>query len=263
MSVVVEGKRAWRHELRSARRDAWGGMRRGAQGRIAPGTAPDGIADLSDAPGLRAILPNAGEAVAAFVALPHEPPTESLLALFSGLGLRVLVPAPGRIFGDQPWVEIGPVTCALPIAGGKTAGQRIAGEVGADQAKAAGAGAGQAKAAGVGADQGTADQTNLGGETAGRDGGRWAGGGRRLGRDGIIGCQLVLVPALAVDRAGTRLGQGGGWYDRALRFAAPGALKLGVCYPHEVLAAGTLPREAHDVPLDGALTAAGVDIFKN
>jgi 5-formyltetrahydrofolate cyclo-ligase len=74
-------------------------------------------------------------------------------------------------------------------------------------------------------------------------------------------CQLILAPALAVDRSGTRLGQGGGWYDRALRWAAPGALILAVCFPDEILPAGTLPREAHDVPAHGALTGRGVELF--
>lgn len=74
-------------------------------------------------------------------------------------------------------------------------------------------------------------------------------------------CQLVLVPALAVDRSGTRLGRGGGWYDRALQHAAPSALVLAVVYPSEVLPAGTLPRENHDQMVDGALTWSGVELF--
>ena len=40
--------------------------------------------------------------------------------------------------------------------------------------------------------------------------------GARLGPDAIADCPLVVVPALAVDLAGTRLGRGGGSYDRAL-----------------------------------------------
>ncbi|MDR2348614.1 MAG: 5-formyltetrahydrofolate cyclo-ligase, partial [Bifidobacteriaceae bacterium] len=74
-------------------------------------------------------------------------------------------------------------------------------------------------------------------------------------------CQLVLVPALAVDRSGVRLGQGGGWYDRALPFAQAGALILGVCFDSEVLPRATLPRQAHDRPVHGALTSAGLELF--
>jgi 5-formyltetrahydrofolate cyclo-ligase len=74
-------------------------------------------------------------------------------------------------------------------------------------------------------------------------------------------CRLILAPALAVDRSGTRLGRGGGWYDRALAHAAGGALVLGVCFPWELLPAQTLPREVHDVPVAGALTSQGVVLF--
>ena len=40
--------------------------------------------------------------------------------------------------------------------------------------------------------------------------------GPRLGPQAVRGCDVVVVPALAVDRAGRRLGRGGGSYDRAL-----------------------------------------------
>lgn len=74
---------------------------------------------------------------------------------------------------------------------------------------------------------------------------------------------LVLVPALAVDRTGTRLGRGGGWYDRALGLLAPRTPVIAVCWPWEVLApgAGTLPREAHDREVDGVLTPDGLTMF--
>ena len=40
--------------------------------------------------------------------------------------------------------------------------------------------------------------------------------GTRLGRDAVRRAVLVLLPALAADRSGVRLGQGGGFYDRTL-----------------------------------------------
>ncbi|HEX6886909.1 MAG TPA: 5-formyltetrahydrofolate cyclo-ligase, partial [Candidatus Nanopelagicales bacterium] len=64
------------------------------------------------------------------------------------------------------------------------------------------------------------------------------------------GVGLVLVPALAVDRSGARLGQGGGYYDRLLAelAGAPAApAVVVVVHDDEVLPAGTVPREAHDV----------------
>lgn len=68
---------------------------------------------------------------------------------------------------------------------------------------------------------------------------------------------LIILPALAVDRHGTRLGRGGGWYDRALTYRAPNAPIIAVCWPWE-LVASDLPREPHDVSVDALLTPDGV-----
>jgi 5-formyltetrahydrofolate cyclo-ligase len=58
---------------------------------------------------------------------------------------------------------------------------------------------------------------------------------------------LVLVPALAIDPDGFRLGQGGGFYDRALPSLR--AWKHGVVYPYERME-HDLPREKWDVAVD-------------
>jgi 5-formyltetrahydrofolate cyclo-ligase len=66
--------------------------------------------------------------------------------------------------------------------------------------------------------------------------------GPRLGRAAVADCGLLVVPALAVDRAGTRLGRGGGSYDRALARArgwVVAALHAGELVPE-------LPAEPHD-----------------
>jgi len=65
---------------------------------------------------------------------------------------------------------------------------------------------------------------------------------------------LVLVPALCYDRAGYRLGQGGGYYDRFLaRYPAVFSVGLGrACLLQE-----RLPREAHDRPVDCLVTEKG------
>lgn len=68
---------------------------------------------------------------------------------------------------------------------------------------------------------------------------------------------LIILPALAVDRHGTRLGRGGGWYDRALTYRATNAPIIAVCWPWE-LVASDLPREPHDVPVNAVLTPDGV-----
>lgn len=68
------------------------------------------------------------------------------------------------------------------------------------------------------------------------------------------GTVVVLAPALAVDRTGTRLGQGGGFYDRLLAGLAGRIPVIAVVHDDEVLAAGELPRDQHDWPVDAALT---------
>ena len=82
--------------------------------------------------------------------------------------------------------------------------------------------------------------------------------GERRGADALSVADLILAPALAVDRSGTRLGHGGGYYDRALPHRRPGTQVIAIVHPWELLDAGALPRDAHDVPVDGVLTAAGL-----
>lgn len=83
--------------------------------------------------------------------------------------------------------------------------------------------------------------------------------GPALPAEALSEADLVLVPALAVDTAGTRLGQGGGWYDRALEHVRPGVLVGAVLYPHEVYDASVqpLPFQEHDRPVDLAVTPEG------
>jgi 5-formyltetrahydrofolate cyclo-ligase len=76
--------------------------------------------------------------------------------------------------------------------------------------------------------------------------------GPRLGCAAIATAVLVLVPALAVDQHGARLGRGGGYYDRTLPLAAPGTPLVAIVRDDEVLAA--LPVQPHDVPVTAALT---------
>ncbi|MGH3776771.1 MAG: 5-formyltetrahydrofolate cyclo-ligase [Pseudonocardiaceae bacterium] len=76
--------------------------------------------------------------------------------------------------------------------------------------------------------------------------------GPQLGCAAIATAVLVLVPALAVDRHGVRLGRGGGYYDRTLPLAAPGTPLVAIVRDDEVLA--SLPAQPHDVPVSAALT---------
>jgi 5-formyltetrahydrofolate cyclo-ligase len=63
---------------------------------------------------------------------------------------------------------------------------------------------------------------------------------------------VVLVPALAVDRTGVRLGRGRGFYDRTLVSRNPHARLVAVIRDEELL--DELPHEPHDVPMTHALT---------
>lgn len=66
---------------------------------------------------------------------------------------------------------------------------------------------------------------------------------------------VVLIPALAVDRRGIRLGRGGGFYDRSLPLCAPGARLVAVVRDAEVLA--EVPAEPHDATVTHVLTPGG------
>ncbi|BBX68558.1 5-formyltetrahydrofolate cyclo-ligase [Mycolicibacterium psychrotolerans] len=63
---------------------------------------------------------------------------------------------------------------------------------------------------------------------------------------------VVLVPALAVDVRGARLGRGAGFYDRTLRLADPAAALIAVVRDEELVA--QLPADPHDVPMTHAVT---------
>src|SRR5690625_51439 len=81
--------------------------------------------------------------------------------------------------------------------------------------------------------------------------------GPYLGEDAIKEADLVLVPALAVDEHGCRLGQGGGWYDRVLSHAAPTAPIYALLYDDEI-SDRSLPRADHDRSVHGVITPSGV-----
>ena len=59
--------------------------------------------------------------------------------------------------------------------------------------------------------------------------------------------EVIVVPALRIDRSGYRLGQGGGYYDRVLSLVRPDVPIIAMIYDHELLPAGAIPHEAHDV----------------
>lgn len=59
--------------------------------------------------------------------------------------------------------------------------------------------------------------------------------------------ELAIVPGMAFDATGQRLGRGKGYYDRLLP-QLPQAYKIGVCYPFQFVA--QVPSEEHDIPMN-------------
>ena len=79
--------------------------------------------------------------------------------------------------------------------------------------------------------------------------------GPRLPPEELGLADVVVVPALAVGRDGSRLGRGGGFYDRALLHARADAVLVGVVFDEELVDA--VPTEAHDVGLHAVVTPSG------
>lgn len=79
--------------------------------------------------------------------------------------------------------------------------------------------------------------------------------GPRLGVDAVRAAGLVLVPAVAVDRVGHRLGRGGGSYDRVLTRVAGHVPVVALLHDGELV--DRVPVEAHDRPVSHAVTPGG------
>ncbi len=84
-------------------------------------------------------------------------------------------------------------------------------------------------------------------------------GTEHLGAEALAEADVIIAPALAVDTTGARLGQGGGWYDRALGHKRPDAKVVALVFPEEVYDAADrpLPREPHDKTVDAVATPLG------
>ncbi|NNH70145.1 5-formyltetrahydrofolate cyclo-ligase [Nocardia uniformis] len=73
--------------------------------------------------------------------------------------------------------------------------------------------------------------------------------------DALALAEVILVPALAVDRRGVRLGRGAGYYDRSLPAARPDVRLVAVVRDDELVEC--LPEEPHDLRMGWALTPNG------
>lgn len=99
---------------------------------------------------------------------------------------------------------------------------------------------------------GWADYTGPSCLVAGRFRGLREPAGPPLAPEVLAAASLVLVPALAVDHRGVRLGRGAGFYDRSLPLAASGTELIAVVRDSEVVPA--LPSDPHDVRMTAVLT---------
>ena len=83
--------------------------------------------------------------------------------------------------------------------------------------------------------------------------------GEQFGRGGPTGpeysqvdqVEMIVVPGVAFDRKGNRMGRGRGFYDRLLK-STPNAYKVGVAFDFQML--DDIPMEPFDVPMDDVIT---------
>lgn len=99
-----------------------------------------------------------------------------------------------------------------------------------------------------------------------RPGGRMAllePAGERLGRQAVQEADAVLLPGLAVDARGMRLGRGAGSYDRVLaRLERAGVDPALVVLLYDAEIVERVPEEAHDRPVHAVVTPSGVHRFR-
>ncbi len=63
--------------------------------------------------------------------------------------------------------------------------------------------------------------------------------------------EIIIIPGLAFDESGNRIGMGKGYYDRFLS-RQKGAVKIALAYESQILAG--IPKEPYDVPVDMIVT---------
>ncbi|MGW5478022.1 5-formyltetrahydrofolate cyclo-ligase [Streptomyces sp. NPDC004008] len=87
--------------------------------------------------------------------------------------------------------------------------------------------------------------------------------GERLGPEAVRQADAVLLPGLAVDARGMRLGRGGGSYDRVLaRLERAGADPALVVLLYDTEVVERVPEEPHDRPVHAVVTPSGVRRFR-
>jgi 5-formyltetrahydrofolate cyclo-ligase len=83
--------------------------------------------------------------------------------------------------------------------------------------------------------------------------------GELLGPIAINEVDLILVPAAAVDRSGMRMGWGMGYFDKTLGSMEACPPVYAVIFDDELV--DSVPRERHDMPVNGVVTPGGIITF--
>lgn len=83
--------------------------------------------------------------------------------------------------------------------------------------------------------------------------------GRSLPSEVLADIQVLIIPALTVDRHGHRLGQGGGWYDRILKRVRPGTKVGAMVYPWEFVDE-PLPQDDMDMRVTHVILPDSIEV---
>jgi 5-formyltetrahydrofolate cyclo-ligase len=67
---------------------------------------------------------------------------------------------------------------------------------------------------------------------------------------------LIIVPAVAYDRRGYRIGYGGGYYDRFLSSLDKDIVTIGIAFDIQIV--GEVPVQPFDIPVDMVITESGI-----
>lgn len=71
---------------------------------------------------------------------------------------------------------------------------------------------------------------------------------------------VIVMPGVAFDMKGNRLGYGKGWYDRFAKRLRPNAIHVGLAFDAQVV--DELPLQEHDIPIDVLITESGLYDFR-
>jgi 5-formyltetrahydrofolate cyclo-ligase len=82
---------------------------------------------------------------------------------------------------------------------------------------------------------------------------RWGEAGKEIAPEQL---DCIIVPGVAFDRQGGRLGNGAGYYDRLLRCVRADAVLIGACYESQLL--DRVVMESHDVAMDFVITEKSI-----